>query len=456
MESGFSPGYILAHKYRLVACIGVGGMGEVWRALHLTLNAHVAIKFIHTHLNAATDASGRFMREAQAAAALRSPHVVQILDYGVDGTLAYMVMELLEGESLAARLQRPLVQPAELARIMTHVARALSKAHEAGIVHRDLKPDNIFLTNAHDELIAKVLDFGIAKFKTGVAVDASTRTGAVLGTPYYMSPEQAEGNRHVDHRTDIWAMGVIAFECLTGQRPFDSEAFGHLLLKICTHPIPVPSQVAPVPHGFDEWFATAVNRDASQRFASAKEAAEALTRVCSAPQRPFTGSSSNAIASAFAASTAAPVLASTNQSLARTVEPSPRRSLLLPLLVVGVVGAVTVGGGLVYYAHSRGLLSAAAATDSVAAGPLPPPPAASSQLPPPARTSSAAGSKAEEPNGAPAASTNLAEKAARSTATEKPPPIPSPKRTPPPVSKPRPKASPSKPTPGVASPEDLL
>ena len=370
MKSGLSPGYVLAEKYKLVACVGRGGMGEVWRALHLALNADVAIKFIHTQLSGASDTRGRFVREAQAAAALRSPHVVQILDYGVDGDVAYMVMELLRGESLAARFRRERISPSELARVMTHVARALSKAHEAGIVHRDLKPDNIYLTHADDELIAKVLDFGVAKFQKTESADASTRTGALLGTPYYMSPEQAEGTRKVDHRADIWAMGVIAFEGLTGQRPFDSEALGNLLLKICTHPIPVPSQVAAVPLGFDQWFATAVQRDVSKRFASAKEAADALTRVCKVSSEHVELPLETA-PTLDAGVAAPPALALTNQPLARTLNPGASRSRTLRRSVLGAIAVLGISG-LVYWGRNRANDPPAASTGSVPAESPPP------------------------------------------------------------------------------------
>jgi serine/threonine-protein kinase len=281
-------GQTIAGKYRLDARLGRGGMGEVWRAEHLVLRAPVAVKFINPSLATSGDATGRFLREAQAAATLRSPHVVQILDYGVDEHLPFMVLEFLDGESLGASIARQgRLTPEETAHVMNHVARAMHRAHEAGIVHRDLKPENVFLVPTGDELIAKVLDFGIAKMARPDAMhEGSTRTGAVMGTPYYMSPEQVEGNKAVDYRTDIWAMGVIAFECLTGRRPFESETFGELVLKICMHPMPRPSDWAPVPPGFDAWFARAVNRNPADRFPSAREAAAALRTVCTGSSTP--------------------------------------------------------------------------------------------------------------------------------------------------------------------------
>jgi len=213
-EDWVFPGQTIAGKYRLAARLGRGGMGEVWRAEHLVLRAPVAVKFINPSLASSGDATGRFLREAQSAAALRSVHVVQILDYGVDQNVPFMVMEFLEGESLGAYLARQgRLTPPDAAHIMTHVGRAMQKAHESGIVHRDLKPENVFLVPTGDELVGKVLDFGIAKVQNpGVALNEQTKTGAIMGTPYYMSPEQVEGNRAIDFRADICSMGVIAFE----------------------------------------------------------------------------------------------------------------------------------------------------------------------------------------------------------------------------------------------------
>ncbi len=282
MDSMSFEGVVLDGKYRLVSMLGKGGMGSVWRAEHLSLQAPIAVKLIDPGIAEMPEALERFNREAKAAAALRSPHVVQILDYGVDTTTGapFIAMELMEGESLADRLDRVgCLSPNATARIITHVARALSKAHAAGIVHRDLKPDNIFLIKNEDEEIAKVLDFGIAKSESH-SVGSATATGAVMGTAYYMSPEQISGSRTVDYRTDLWALGVIAYECLTGKRPFVAETLGGMALRICTEPISRPSLVGMVPAGFDEWFLAAVNRNVDQRFQSARELADALVDVC--------------------------------------------------------------------------------------------------------------------------------------------------------------------------------
>ncbi len=275
----FEPQRVLAGRYRLEKRLGGGGMGAIWQAEHIALQSPVAVKLIDRDAVHDEQAVARFLREAKAAAALRSHHVVHIIDYGMDDNVPFIVMELLEGETLAQRLKRVRrLPPTDTARFVSHIGRAISRAHEAGIVHRDLKPENVFIVHNEDEEIAKVLDFGVAKIEHGaLAVEGErTRTGSILGTPYYMSPEQAQGNKAVDYRSDLWSLGVIAFECLTGKRPFYSDGLGDLVLQICVRDLPVPSEVAAVPIGFDAWFAKAVSRDPEQRFQSAREMTEAL------------------------------------------------------------------------------------------------------------------------------------------------------------------------------------
>lgn len=278
---------ILAGKYRLLRPLGRGGMSSVWAAEHLGLHSTVAIKLLDAQIASHPDVIQRFLREAHMAATLRSPHVVQILDHGVDGDTSFIVMELLEGDSLEERLSsRHKLTPQETSRIITHVARAAARAHEEGIIHRDLKPGNIFLVHNDEEEIAKVLDFGVAKLKSAAVLGLDgTRTyaGTLLGSPLYMSPEQSEARHDLDHRTDIWSMGVIAYECLLGERPFEGETLASVFLAICTREMPVPSRRGPVPQGFDDWFAKACARDLSLRYDSAKQAAFDLRQICESP-----------------------------------------------------------------------------------------------------------------------------------------------------------------------------
>ncbi len=294
-ELGVEPGKIIAEKYRLVQLLGRGGMGSVWRSDHLELMSPVALKVIKPGLARKKNSLVRFMREAKAAARLRSPHVVQILEHGSEGSIAYIAMELMEGETLYARLRREgILSPGLTARVLTHVGRAMAKAHDGGITHRDLKPDNIFLVLNDDEIMGKVLDFGVAKSAAwsleAAGESPETQTGTLLGTPYYMSPEQATGSKTVDYRSDLWAIGVMAFECLLGVRPYQSNALGDLVLKICAEQQPRPSDFGAVPPGFDEWFARANHRKLEQRFQTAKEMTKALRDVLLAPGQAVTGS----------------------------------------------------------------------------------------------------------------------------------------------------------------------
>jgi serine/threonine-protein kinase len=275
---------VIAERFRLIRPLGQGGMGAVWLAHHITLDVECALKFILAEAAAVDEVRGRFEREARAAAKLRSPHIVQVLDHGEWQGIPYIAMELLVGEDLATRLERKIrLTPKETVDIVAQVARGLARAHAADLIHRDLKPANLFLVHDDDREIVKVLDFGIAKSTSLLDAGLTTRTGALLGTPAYMSPEQAQGTKKVDQRSDLWALAVIAFECLTGQRPFDSPALGDLLMQIITNPLPVPSQFAPVPRGFDAFWLRAAARDPDARFQSAKELAEALAEALDCP-----------------------------------------------------------------------------------------------------------------------------------------------------------------------------
>jgi eukaryotic-like serine/threonine-protein kinase len=282
-------GRCITPSLRLVRPLGRGGMGHVWVADHLGLNTQVVVKFISDALSADPNALARFSREAAAAALVRSPHVVHMIDHGVlPGNLPYIAMELLDGEDLSQRLvAEHVLPPRQMATILSQVAKALMRAHECGVVHRDIKPDNIFLSDGGGEAFVKVLDFGIAK--VGDPNLSHTRTGSVVGTPYYMSPEQTTGSRAVDHRTDVWSLGVVAFEALTGKRPFEGGTVGGLAVKICHGPMPVPSEVAPsLPPALDGWFLRACARDVDERFATAQELAVAFgTAVGGSEAVPF-------------------------------------------------------------------------------------------------------------------------------------------------------------------------
>lgn len=277
---------IIAGKYRVESLIGHGGMGSVWRGRHATLDMPVAIKFMAPQALADAESRQRFDREARALAALRTTHIVQVIDHGVDDDTPYIVMELLEGEDLSARLAARRRLPLdEVSRILSQVARALRRAHEAGITHRDLKPSNIFLARIDDEEVVKVLDFGVAKLAQAglLADDALTKAGTLLGSPGYMSPEQARG-KEVDFRSDLWALAVIVFRAVTGAKPFAGDSIAELVIKLCIDPRPVPSRLAPdLPPAVDRFFEKAFASSPEERHQSAVEMAAAFAAIVGHP-----------------------------------------------------------------------------------------------------------------------------------------------------------------------------
>ncbi|MEZ4297275.1 MAG: serine/threonine-protein kinase [Polyangiaceae bacterium] len=272
-----APGAVIGGKYRIERALARGGMGSVWVARHVQLGSTLAVKFLDASFAASAAHRARFEREARSAANLKSPHVVHVQDYGFEDESPYIVMELLEGEDLSQRLHRVRrLSTHDTARILVQVGKALRKAHEAGIAHRDLKPANLFLARVDDDEVVKVLDFGIAKEQHGIAGEA-TRTGEVIGSPHYMSPEQVRAEKDIDHRTDLWSLGIILYRMLVGSLPFPGDQLGPVLAKILTDPIPVPTQHAPdLPPTLDPFFARALARDKNHRFQSIHELVDAF------------------------------------------------------------------------------------------------------------------------------------------------------------------------------------
>ncbi len=283
-----TTGSIVADRFELVCELGRGTMGSVWLANHLTLRVRCAVKFMSGDSQVRDDPSfrTRFEFEARAIAQLQSPHVVRILDYALVDDVPFIAMEYLQGEDLASRLNRVgRLDPETTYRIVSQVARGLGKAHLAKLVHRDIKPENIFLAVEDDEQeTVKLLDFGVAKSSAFTVEGTGTQAGALIGTPAYMSPEQVRGTREVDHRSDLWSLAVVAYQCLTGQLPFDSQALGEMFAQIMYEPIPVPSTVAPwVTPAFDAWWARAASRSVEGRFSSAREFALTLGEALAIP-----------------------------------------------------------------------------------------------------------------------------------------------------------------------------
>jgi len=276
-------GTTVAGKYRVDRMIGRGGMGAVFQATNLAIGKRVALKFLDHEAAQNREACQRFQREAEAAGMAESAHIVQIFDSGATDTgLPFLVMELLTGEDLRARLRREgrLSVPSAL-RIVSQVLRALLCAHEAGIVHRDLKPDNIFLCARDDDpSFVKIVDFGISKVARVRAADTLTRRGTVLGTAFYMSPEQAQSFADIDGRTDLFSVGAMLFEMLAGKPPHVAPTYEAVLIAICTHDaVDVRSLAAEVPAGVAALVTRALQRERDQRFQSAREFLNAIAAL---------------------------------------------------------------------------------------------------------------------------------------------------------------------------------
>jgi serine/threonine-protein kinase len=268
-------GQTLDGKYRIVRAIGVGGMGTVYEGEHTLIRRRVAIKVLGGDSARTPDSVRRFEREAQAAGQIGSDHILEVLDLGTtqDGQ-RYMVMEYLEGRTLATHLEHVgRMTAAEIAPVARQMLAGLAAAHQARIVHRDLKPSNVFILREKAGLrgFVKIIDFGISKFDETAAPSRLTESGAVLGTPFYMSPEQARGEA-VDARSDLHAVGVILFEAVTGRAPFDGRNFNELMFQIGAGPRPRPTDFAP---GLDPRFAAIIERAmklrSKDRYQSAKE-----------------------------------------------------------------------------------------------------------------------------------------------------------------------------------------
>ncbi len=289
-------GRVIGDKYRLIRLLGRGSMGEVWAAHHQTLGEHVALKLL-THAAPDDDAAespaaatARFRFEAQVAARLsrKTRHIVRVTDHGEQDGLAYLVMELLDGETLEAVLARQgRIELTELANIVRQVARALSQAHGEGVFHRDLKPANVFLTRDEDgHLVAKLLDFGIAR-----AIHAhrapgafSTAKGVVFGTPSYMSPEQARGAAKLDHRCDLWALATIAYEAATAELPMDGDDVDQILKNLCSGKlVPIGARIPELGPKLGPFFERAFAEDVEHRFQTATELSTAFSRAVGVP-----------------------------------------------------------------------------------------------------------------------------------------------------------------------------
>ncbi len=384
--AGVREGEILAGKYRVDRVLGVGGMGVVVAAHHLELDERVAIKFLLPAVLDHGEAVARFAREARAAVKIKSEHVAKVTDVGkLENGAPYMVMEYLDGSDLSAWLAQRGALPVEQAvEFVLQACEAIAEAHALGIVHRDLKPANLFVTRRPDgALSVKVLDFGISKM-TGPSGPGSgpamTRTSALMGSPLYMSPEQMQSSRDVDVRGDIWALGVILYELISGAPPFVAETMTELVLKVVqgAAPQPLGARRPDAPPGIQQVIFRCLERDRARRYESIAELATALFPY--GPPRSKTsverisgvlrasGLSASALAPPPSAEQAKSVASGTAASWGKTANPKTRG----PWLAVGGVGVALALAGIGWRLTHENPPSVASATNAPAVAPKAP------------------------------------------------------------------------------------
>jgi serine/threonine protein kinase len=421
IPSGVHLGDVLAGKYRIERILGVGGMGVVVAAHHLQLDEKVAIKFLLPEALGSAEAVARFEREARAAVKIKSEHVARVSDVGtLENGSPYMVMEFLEGGDLSAWLEQNGPLAVELAvEFLLQACEAIAEAHALGIVHRDLKPANLFVIRRADALYSiKVLDFGISKttgFGSSGANMGMTKTNAVMGSPLYMSPEQMESSRNVDPRTDIWAIGVIFHELLTGAVPFNGDTLPEVCVKIATQSPPSLRVARPdISPSFEAVVLRCLEKDRTKRYANVAELAHALATF--APKRArasveriarviqASGQSVNELA-APPSSGYQEVRANTAGAWGTTAGLPPPHNSLKTAVVTGGIAVLALGGFLAYRGASSQNAPAPATSErapaSASPSPLPAvttPASPVTPLPPPEPTaSSSAASKPTPP-----------------------------------------------------------
>ena len=315
-------------NYEIKSKLGEGGMGAVYLGEHPLIGKRVAIKVLLEDYVSNETIAARFFNEAKAANDIRHQNIVDIVDFGRiakdgGGFIIYIVMELLEGESLAGRLDSRRLSLDEVRHILGQCCSGLAASHAKGIIHRDLKPDNLFLVKrGGDPNFLKILDFGIAKLTATAPTNAKTRTGTLIGTPAYMSPEQCAGRNKIDARSDVYSLGIVLYEMLTGQVPFKGEGFGDIVVAHLTEDPRPPSQLRPdLPPAWEAVALRAIEKDPERRFQSMEEMAAALADPEAYAASPAVVAAAARVAAA--PTTAVPVVSYDPPSGAQPVPPAP-------------------------------------------------------------------------------------------------------------------------------------
>jgi serine/threonine-protein kinase len=356
-NSSVQPGDVLAGKYRVDRVLGVGGMGVVVQATHVQLDERVALKFMLPEAMANADVAGRFLREARLAVKLKSEHVAKVMDVGtLESGSPYIVMEFLEGTDLNHLLEKHGPLPfADVAEYVIQACDAIAEAHGIGIVHRDLKPANLFLTRRADGApLVKVLDFGISKQnQLGESGGTVTRTSIMMGSPYFMSPEQMRSAKDVDARSDVWSMGVVLYQLLTARLPFESDTLGGIMAAVLQDDPSMLSTYRPdVPHAFEAIVRRCLQRDPAARAPGVGEIAMILA--------PYAPARAKTIADRVVA------LAGTGMGQGTQILPSPLASSGPVTGSAPVTGSGPITG-------SGAVLGAGPITDPGILGSIPPP-----------------------------------------------------------------------------------